>query len=261
VSIPSKSFLKNQGHTPTIASIIASTMATETPAPHNIRIAIDGFSGCGKSTTAKGVAKRLGYLYIDSGAMYRAVTLYFLRQGIPFDSPNPQMLAALELIDIHFERNEDTGLPEIVLNGEKVENEIRKPEIAKAVSPVSVHAPVRKAMVKLQQEMGAAGGIVMDGRDIGTVVFPMAELKVFMTANVEIRAQRRQAELAEKGIDVSLAEIIENLESRDRIDSSRAESPLRKAENAREIDTSVTSVEDQIDMVCAWAKDLLCQSK
>lgn len=226
-----------------------------------ITIAIDGYSGCGKSTTAKGVARRLGYVYVDSGAMYRAVTLYFLRHNIPFDTENPAMLAALKEIHIDFVLCKDTGLPEVRLNGEKVEKEIRSPEIAANVSPVSVHPAVRKQMVKLQQKMGKKSGVVMDGRDIGTVVFPHAELKVFMTADVEVRAQRRKEELAEKGITVSLEEVIHNLEERDKIDSSRAESPLRKAEDAIEIDTSTTSVAEQIEMVCAKAEAILQAEK
>lgn len=222
-----------------------------------ITIAIDGYSGCGKSTTAKAVAKRLKYLYVDSGAMYRAVTLYFLRHNIPFADENPQMLAALHDIHITFERNPETHLPEVVLNGEKVEAEIRKPEIADNVSPVSVLPSVRRAMVALQQKIGKKGGVVMDGRDIGTVVFPHAELKVFMTANVQVRAERRQAELAQKGIHLSVEDILHNLQSRDHIDSSRAEGPLRKAADAREIDTSLVSIEDQVEWVVTWAKEII----
>lgn len=222
-----------------------------------IVIAIDGYAGCGKSTTAKGVAKHLGYVYIDSGSMYRAVTLYFLRHNIPFETENPQMLAALKEIHLDFELCEETGLPEILLNGEKVESLIRTPEIAANVSPVSVHPAVRHAMVAQQQKMGERKGIVMDGRDIGTVVFPHAELKVFMTATPEVRAKRRQAELKQKGIEQPLQEIIDNLLQRDKIDSSRAEGPLKMAEDALEIDTSVTTVEQQIAIVCEWAEELL----
>ncbi len=222
-----------------------------------ITIAIDGYSGCGKSSTAKGVAKRLDYLYIDSGAMYRAVTLYFLRNEIPFDKENEKMLAALCDIHITFEVNPKTKLPEVILNGEKVEEIIRTPEVAANVSPVSVHPPVRHALVKLQQELGEGGGIVMDGRDIGTVVFPHAELKVFMSADVGVRALRRQAELAEKGIMTSPDEILYNLENRDIIDSSRTEGPLKKAIDAREIDTSKITLEDQIAQVVQWANEII----
>lgn len=222
-----------------------------------ITIAIDGHSGCGKSTTAKGVARKLGFLYIDSGAMYRAVTLYFLRHHIPFENDNPLLIKALSDIHLDFEICAETGLPEVTLNGEKVESEIRKPEIAANVSPVAALPIVRKAMVKQQQQIGKNGNIVMDGRDIGTIVFPLAELKVFMTASVEVRAERRQKELAAKGISQSLAAIIENLSTRDKIDSSRSEGPLKKADEAREIDTGLHSIEEQIEIVYQWAKEIM----
>ncbi len=225
-----------------------------------ITIAIDGHSGCGKSTTAKGVARKLGFLYIDSGAMYRAVTLYFLRHNIPFENENPLLLKALSEIHLDFEVCPETGLPEVTLNGEKVESEIRKPEIANHVSPVAALPIVRKAMVKQQQQIGAEGGIVMDGRDIGTIVFPHAELKVFMTANVEVRAARRQKELAEKGISQSLDEVIANLSGRDKIDSSRSEGPLRRADDAQEIDTGLHSIEEQVEIVYDWAKEMMVNS-
>lgn len=226
-----------------------------------ITIAIDGHSGCGKSTTAKGVARKLGFLYIDSGSMYRAVTLYFLRHHIPFENDNPLLIKALSEIHLNFEVCPETGLPEVTLNGEKVESEIRKPEIAANVSPVAALPIVRKAMVKQQQQIGAGGGIVMDGRDIGTIVFPLAELKVFMTASVEVRAERRRKELATKGISQSLAEIIDNLSTRDKIDSSRSEGPLRRAEDAKEIDTGLFSIEEQIEIVYRWAKALIDVAK
>ncbi len=222
-----------------------------------ITIAIDGHSGCGKSTTAKGVAQKLGFLYIDSGAMYRAVTLYFLRHHIPFENDNPLLINALSEIHLDFEVCSTTGLPEVTLNGEKVESEIRKPEIAANVSPVAALPIVRKAMVKQQQQIGKNGNIVMDGRDIGTVVFPTAELKVFMTASVEVRAERRQKELATKGISQTLSEIIDNLSTRDKIDSSRSEGPLKKADEAREIDTGLHSIEEQIEIVYQWAKEIM----
>lgn len=218
-----------------------------------ITIAIDGYAGCGKSTTAKRVADTLGYTYIDSGAMYRAVTLYFLQHHVPFDSENLEMLEALTHIHLEFVPSL-LGKPEIHLNGENVESLIRTPAISNAVSPVSVHRSVRQAMVRQQQKMGERGGIVMDGRDIGTVVFPHAELKVFLSAQMEVRARRRQEELQEKGIDISLEEIMQNLRERDRTDSTRAESPLRQADDALVVDTSDCTIDEQVERVLALAK-------
>lgn len=226
-----------------------------------IHIAIDGYSGCGKSTTAKGVAKLLGYLYIDSGAMYRAVTLYLLRHQIPFDTENEQLKAALDDIHLDFVLSEQTGLPEITLNGEAVEHEIRTPEVASKVSPVSVHPSVRRLMVAQQQRISENCGVVMDGRDIGTVVFPDAELKIFMTADIQLRALRRKAELEEKGIAADMTEILQNLSERDRIDTSRAESPLRKAADAVVLDTSHTTIEEQIQFVYRLALERIGAKK
>ncbi|MDX1909080.1 MAG: (d)CMP kinase [Bacteroidia bacterium] len=218
-----------------------------------INIAIDGYSGCGKSTTARAVARHLGYTYIDTGAMYRAVTLYFLRHAIPYDAETPAMWEALGQIELHFHPTDEPGKCDMILNGENVEHAIRTLEVSQAVSPVSVHPVVRRALVAQQQQMGKARGVVMDGRDIGTVVFPDAELKVFMTAELEMRSRRRQAELAEKGIDATLDEIISNLQTRDQIDANRSEGPLRKADDAVEIDTTHITFEDQVSQVCHLA--------
>ncbi|MEQ8581313.1 MAG: (d)CMP kinase [Marinoscillum sp.] len=215
---------------------------------HKITIAIDGFSGTGKSSTAKNVADELGYTYIDSGAMYRATTLYFLRQDVSLDDAS-QVEHALDTLDIRFEEGH------VVLNGEDVTDEIRTMRVNEHVSAVSTIAMVRHAMVAQQQKIGKGKGIVMDGRDIGTVVFPHAELKVFMTANTRIRAERRQTELAEKGIMEELNVIENNLSQRDEIDSTRSESPLRKAEDAVEIDTSNLTFADQVHKIVSLAKE------
>lgn len=213
-----------------------------------ITIAIDGYSACGKSTTAKAVASVLGYSYIDSGAMYRAVTLYFLQNYVTLTNEK-EVAKALSSIDIDFKRNPENNRNETCLNGLNVEEEIRKMRISENVSQVSAIPAVRKAMVALQQKMGRKKGIVMDGRDIGTVVFPDAELKVFMTAEIDIRAARRQKELLEKKQLINLEQIKTNLAERDRIDSTRSEGPLRKAEDAIEIDTSQLMLDEQVDMV------------
>ena len=215
---------------------------------HKITIAIDGFSGTGKSSTAKNVADELGYTYIDSGAMYRATTLYFLRQDVSLDDAS-QVEHALDTLDIRFEEGH------VVLNGEDVTDEIRTMRVNEHVSAVSTIAMVRHAMVAQQQKIGKGKGIVMDGRDIGTVVFPHAELKVFMTAKTRIRAERRQTELAEKGIMEELNVIENNLSQRDEIDSTRSESPLRKAEDAVEIDTSNLTFADQVHKIVSLAKE------
>ncbi|MBD8487935.1 (d)CMP kinase [Echinicola sp. CAU 1574] len=210
-----------------------------------IVIAIDGFSGCGKSSTAKQVAKKLGYTYIDSGAMYRATTLHFLNRFTVLTNPK-DVDRALKSLEISFHKNEETGLQETYLNGLNVERKIRTMQVSEKVSEVSKIKEVRRELVSQQQRLGKHKGVVMDGRDIGTVVFPSAELKVFMTADLKIRAERRQQELLEKGEMVELEKIIHNLSERDRIDSSRAESPLKKAEDAVEIDTSLLDFEDQV---------------
>ncbi|WP_299819617.1 (d)CMP kinase [uncultured Pontibacter sp.] len=213
-----------------------------------IVIALDGYSSCGKSTTAKLVAAALGYAYIDTGAMYRAVTLYFLDHHISLTNPK-EIKDALNNIEIDFHYNPKTQRNEVFLNGLNVEDEIRKMYISNQVSEVSVVADVRRAMVAQQQKMGRKRGVVMDGRDIGTAVFPDAEVKIFMTADVDTRAKRRQVELLEKKQLVNLDDIKANLQKRDHIDSTRAESPLRRAEDAALLDTSHMTIDEQVDFV------------
>lgn len=224
---------------------------------NKIIIAIDGYAGCGKSTTAKLVARELNYLYIDSGAMYRAVALYFKQHDIRFDVESPEMKDELDNIYIDLVKEEGNPFPVTYLNGERVEEEIRSPEISAIVSPISVHRMVRKEMVAQQKRMGQEKGIVMDGRDIGTVVFPHAELKVFMRADITIRAERRRQELEARGIILSREEIIENLLERDRIDSTRKIGPLKQANDAIVIDTTDISVEEQVKKVCELANALI----
>ena len=220
-----------------------------------IIIAIDGNSGCGKSTTAKAVAKNLHYIYIDTGAMYRAVTLYFIRKEIDLDDEG-QVASALKNIHISFKYDPSLGLNEAYLNNENVEEEIRGMDVSNLVSPVSAISMVRRKMVEQQREMGKGKGVVMDGRDIGTVVFTEAELKIFMSANLEVRADRRKKELKEKGKQVVLDEVAKNLKSRDQIDSSRADSPLKKADGAYEIDTSYILFEEQVQRVLDLADEI-----
>lgn len=212
-----------------------------------ITIAIDGFSSCGKSTMAKDLAKEIGYIYIDSGAMYRAVTLYSLQQGIfGADGIDEERLQQeMEQIHISFQLNTTTGRPDTYLNGVNVEQQIRTMEVSSHVSPIAALPFVREAMVKQQQEMGKAKGIVMDGRDIGTTVFPDAELKIFVTASPEIRAQRRYDELKAKGEQANLQEILENVKQRDYIDQHRETSPLRKADDALLLDNSQLTIAEQ----------------
>jgi len=212
-----------------------------------IAIAIDGFSSCGKSTMAKDLAKEIGYTYIDTGAMYRAVTLYCLQNGlIAGDEVDKESLhKQINNIKISFVLNEESGRLVTYLNGVNVESEIRQMEVANWVSPVATIDFVRHAMVAQQQRMGKEKGIVMDGRDIGTVVFPDAELKVFVTASAEVRAKRRMDELVAKGETVSFEEILENVKSRDHIDSTRKESPLKQAEGAVVLDNSNISIDEQ----------------
>ncbi|MEO0894870.1 MAG: (d)CMP kinase [Bacteroidota bacterium] len=221
---------------------------------NTITIAIDGYAGTGKSSTAKEVAKKLGYTYIDTGAMYRAVTLYFLQHHIPFDQVNPSMLTAIDQIELRFQESVGGSMC-MYLNGENVAQEIRSPKVSENVSEVAVHKPVREKLVQQQRIMGQHGGVVMDGRDIGTVVFPKAELKIFMTANMQVRAIRRQEELREKGTEMSLEEVIENLSHRDQIDANRAIAPLKKAEDAIEMDTSFTTFEQQVEQLCKLARE------
>ena len=213
-----------------------------------ITIAIDGYSACGKSTTAKVVAKELGYMYIDSGAMYRAVTLYFFRNHIKLTNPK-DINNALANISISFMFNEKSESCDTYLNGLNVEKEIRKMRISERVSEVSAIAAVREAMVVQQRKLGKQRGVVMDGRDIGTVVFPDAELKLFMEAEFYVRGERRQRELLERGELIDLKKVAENLQKRDHIDSTREESPLRKADDAVVVDTTHLTFDEQVEEV------------
>lgn len=217
-----------------------------------IIIAVDGYSSCGKSTTAKAVAARMGYAYIDTGAMYRAVSLYFHQNHVTYTNPK-EVTEALEKLHVSFHFSEKTNRNETCLNGLNVEKEIRKMYISNMVSEVSTIVPVRRAMVAQQQRMGRKRGVVMDGRDIGTKVFPDAEVKVFMTADTFIRAKRRQVELLEKGELVNLDEIVRNLEKRDHIDSTRSESPLSQATDAVLLDTSFMMIDEQVEWMIELA--------
>jgi cytidylate kinase len=214
-----------------------------------ITVAIDGYSSCGKSTLAKQLAAALQYSYVDTGAMYRAVTLYFIRNQVDLFHPE-QIANALQNITIEFKVNANLNTQETYLNGENIENEIRvNPRVASAVSDVSAISEVRRFLVKQQQEMGKQKGIVMDGRDIGTVVFPFAELKLFVTAEPNVRAQRRLDELVEKGQQTTFDEVLANLEKRDHIDSNRADSPLKQADDAVVLDNSNLTREEQFEWV------------
>ncbi|MBQ4475798.1 MAG: (d)CMP kinase [Bacteroidales bacterium] len=221
-----------------------------------ITIAVDGFSSCGKSTLAKQLAAKLGYVYIDSGAMYRAVTLYALRNNMIVDEEldTKKLIASLDDVKIHFELNAN-GEPQTFLNGTNVEREIRKIYVSQWVSPVAAVPEVRHVMVAQQQKMGEAKGVVMDGRDIGTTVFPNAELKIFVTAEVDVRAQRRYDEMLSKGEPADMNEVKQNLQERDRIDQSRAESPLRKADDAVVLDNSHITREEQLQVAYDWAME------
>ncbi|WP_424785035.1 (d)CMP kinase [Prevotella pallens] len=213
-----------------------------------IIIAIDGFSSCGKSTMAKDLAHELGYIYVDTGAMYRCVALYALQHKLFLKDGEiniPELEAAMPNINISFKLNKETGRPDTYLNNENVENKIRTMEVSSHVSSIAAIPFVREALVAQQQKMGKDKGIVMDGRDIGTVVFPNAELKIFVTASPEVRAQRRYDELMEKGMEADYNEILENVKQRDYIDSHRDVSPLRKADDAIELDNSNISIEEQ----------------
>lgn len=223
-----------------------------------IIIAIDGYSACGKSTTAKLVANRLGYIYIDTGAMYRAVTLYFQQNYVSLTDPHA-VAQALANIHITFIHNPQLQKNETYLNGLNVEEEIRKMYVSEKVSEVSAIAEVRKAMVDQQQKMGKKRGVVMDGRDIGTCVFPDAELKIFMTADMMVRARRRQEELLVKDEMVPLDDIIKNLQMRDHIDTTRAQSPLRMAEDAYLLDNTHITIEEQIEFVINLASGRMVQ--
>ena len=221
-----------------------------------ITIAIDGFSSTGKSTIAKQLAKKLEYIYVDTGAMYRAVTLYSMQQNYiseTFFNPN-DLVADLDNISLSFTFNEQLGFAEMFLNNTNVEKEIRTIEVSKLVSKVAAISEVRKKLVKEQQEMGKNKGIVMDGRDIGTVVFPNAELKLFMTASADKRATRRYKELLDRGDKVKYEEILQNVQERDRIDSTREDSPLIKAEDAIEFDNSDMGLKEQFDRIMSLVK-------
>lgn len=220
----------------------------ETTSGKRIIIAVDGFSSCGKSTFAKAIASRLGYIFIDTGAMYRAVTLYALEHGAIRSGmvDDEKVVALLRDIDIDFRFNPERGASDIYVNGDLVEGKIRTIEVSNCVSPVSSIRQVREKLVAMQQQMGRKRGVVMDGRDIGTVVFPDAELKIFMTADPKVRARRRYDELRAKGDDVSLEQIEANVVARDHADMTRAISPLRKADDAIVLDNSYMTVDEQM---------------
>ena len=227
-----------------------------------IIIAIDGYSSTGKSTVAKQLAKRLNYIYVDTGAMYRAVTLYAMEKGYisasQFDKE--ALINDLDSIVVSFEINTATGLGEVLLNGANVENEIRGLDVASHVSQIAAIPEVRRKLVDLQQKMGKDKGIVMDGRDIGTVVFPDAELKLFMTATAKDRAERRYKELLESGEKVSYEDVLKNVVDRDHLDSTRKDSPLKKADDAITIDNSNLTLEDQFDQILNLAKIIIDNS-
>jgi len=222
---------------------------------NRITITIDGFSSTGKSTVAKRLAKSLGYIYVDSGAMYRAVTLFAMQNGFIqtdcFDKEG--LIAQLNDVQIGFVFNEDLGFAEVYLNGENVEQQIRTLEVSQFVSQVATVSEVREQLAQQQQLFGKDKGVVMDGRDIGTVVFPDAELKIFMTASAEKRAQRRYEELIERGDDVSYDEVLKNVQTRDHIDSTREDSPLIMAEDAIEVDNSNLNLEEQFELIYSLA--------
>lgn len=213
-----------------------------------ITIAIDGYSSCGKSTMAKDLAREIGYVYVDTGAMYRSVTLYALRHNL-FNADGSvredELRQEMGNIHITFKLNPETGRPDTYLNGELVENDIRSLEVSNHVSPIATIAFVRHALVAQQQQMGKEKGIVMDGRDIGTTVFPDAELKVFVTASPQVRAQRRFDELQSKGMPADFSDILKNVQERDYIDTHRETSPLKKADDALELDNSHLTIAEQ----------------
>lgn len=218
-----------------------------------IIVAIDGFSSTGKSTLAKALANSLLYLYLDTGAMYRAVTLYFLEEAVDWRKMN-EVYAALNDIEITFERQVKTHT---ILNGRNVEDQIRTMDISRNVSQVAAIGAVREVVVQQQREIGRGKGIVMEGRDIGTVVFPDAALKIFLTANKSVRAQRRFLELQAKGHLVELEEVMDNLQQRDKMDSERDHSPLKMAEDARLIDNSELSHDEQLELALSWAQEVI----
>jgi CMP/dCMP kinase len=222
-----------------------------------ITIAIDGYSSTGKSTVAKQLADYLGYVYVDSGAMYRAVTFYAMQNGIiskdHFDTS--KLIESLSSIHLKFYKEPDWGKAHIFLNGKDVEDKIRNLEVSEFVSPIATIHEVRAKLVAQQKQMGLEKGVVMDGRDIGTIVFPQAELKIFMNASAKERAQRRYKELLERGENIQYAEVLKNIQDRDHIDTTREDSPLVKAADAIEIDNSEMNLEDQFHTVLQLAKD------
>lgn len=226
-----------------------------------ITIAIDGYSSTGKSTVAKQLADWLAYIYVDTGAMYRAVTLYAMREGLISDGffDKESLIKKLDEVEITFVKNISTGKADVCLNGENVEPYIRTLEVSSFVSPIATVSEVRAKLVEQQQRMGDSKGIVMDGRDIGTVVFPNAELKIFMTASAEERAKRRYNELIERGDDITYESVLSNVMERDTIDTTREDSPLVKAADAIEIDNTETNVEDQFHTILQLAKDRIAK--
>lgn len=223
-----------------------------------ITIAIDGYSSCGKSTMAKDLAREIGYIYVDTGAMYRSVTLFAMRNSL-FDEDGSiktdELKSRMNEINISFKLNSETGRPDTYLNGELVEKEIRTMEVSANVSKIAALPFVREALVAQQQAMGKEKGIIMDGRDIGTVVFPDAELKIFVTASAEVRAQRRYDELKAKGMPADFDDILKNVKERDYIDSHRETSPLRMADDALELDNSHMTIEEQKAWLMARYKE------
>lgn len=223
----------------------------------NITIAIDGYSSTGKSTIAKQLADYIKYLYVDTGAMYRAVTLFAMEKGLISEDhfDEEKLIEMLPEISLEFRRNDDSEKDEIYLNGRNVEKEIRTLEVSEFVSPVSTVSEVREKLVEQQRKMSEGKGVVMDGRDIGTVVFPDADLKIFLTASEGERASRRYKELVGRGEDVVYDEVLENVSERDQIDTTREDSPLKKAEDAIEIDNTEMNLEDQFHIILQLAKD------
>lgn len=222
-----------------------------------IIIAIDGFSSTGKSTIAKQLAKKLQYIYVDTGAMYRAITFYAMEQNYIDNNffYTDKLIVDLPNINLHFQFNNKAGFAEIYLNGKNIEKDIRTIKVSKFVSPIATVTEVRKKLVKAQQEMGKNKGVVMDGRDIGTVVFPDAELKLFMTASASKRATRRYKELLDRGDKVTFEEVLHNVEERDKIDSTRKDSPLLKAKDAIELDNSDMGLQEQFERIMSLVND------
>lgn len=222
-----------------------------------ITIAIDGYSSCGKSTLAKQLASKLNYTYVDSGAMYRAITLFAIENGLASkdEVKNDELISRLDDIDVDLKYDSEAQRVTTFLNGKNVEDEIRTMRVSEVVSYVSIIKEVRAKLRAMQQKLGEKGGVVMDGRDIGTAVFPNAELKIFMTASPEVRAQRRYNELKVKGKNVSLEEVRDNLVSRDKEDTSRKENPLIQAEDAMVLDNSDLTPEQQLETALEWVEN------